>query len=251
MKRQWCFIPQKASLFDSSVRTHALHVFGRFEVVCDAPALLPGSHTFELVSNLGSHSVEALRVSIKESPFHATVPQDCYVGSICDVVFVSPVPWDSDLECNFNSVASNITVKSYIFAPSTYKCTFISLQAVSKVMLINSVSGSVLATAVLTSRHQSHSSIHSISIQPTTFSASSSILLTIFGFGLSQHIKCILGDRFELAVIEQSPSQAVLLLETPLMIVSNFTFSCQGGYSTRVSVEVPDALSQQLSLIHI
>jgi len=63
--------------------------------------------------------------------------------------------------------------------------------------------------------------------------------VTIFGFDLSHSIKCSLADRFEFVLMEQSPTQAVLLLQVPLMTVGNFTFACQGGYSTRVTVEVP------------
>jgi hypothetical protein len=53
-----------------------------------------------------------------------------------------------------------------------------------------------------------------------------------------------LTDRFEFSVIEHSTSQAVLLLEAPLMAIGNFTFACKGGYQTRVTVETPDALSE-------
>ena len=98
---------QFVCVFGGSVRIPAAYVLGSFEVICDAPALLPGVFTFELFSSLGSHSTEALRINVKESPFHAAVNRDCYVGSVCDVVFVSPVPWNSPLECSLKTSSGN------------------------------------------------------------------------------------------------------------------------------------------------
>jgi hypothetical protein len=238
---------QFSCVFGGSVRTPATHLLERFAVTCEVPALPSGLQTFELMSHLGSHSDEAMYINVKESPFQAAITQDCYVGSVCNVVFVSPVPWDSVLECSLSNASSISFLKSDHVSLSAFKCAFIASSTASKVMLVDSLSRSILSTHVVTCREQPKLSVHSISIHPNRFSASSSVILTIFGVGLSSTIKCALGDRFEFAVIEQSPTQAILLLEAPLLTIGNFTFACQGGYSTRLVVEAPDTLTKTLN----